>query len=139
MLDVSSVGSGPLPLEAALDALEASKLSKSDQASLVEHVAATLDLLRRADLAPEGDVRADAQAVRKAVEQLLDEKAQNAKSNSALKACNSLIAATSCGTMVIALLRSMGIAPIAERIDPSGLQKSVSLARKLTSTSTTSL
>ena len=48
----------------------------------MEHAAATLDLLRRADLAPEGDVRADAQAVRKAVEQLLDEKAQNAKSNS---------------------------------------------------------
>ena len=103
MLDVSSVGSGPLPLEAALDALESAKLSKSDQQQLVEHVAATLDLLRRADLAPEGDVRADAQAVRKAVEQLLDEKAQNAKSNSALKACNSLIAETpdaTCGRVL---------------------------------------
>ena len=32
----SSVGSGPLPLEAALDALEAAKLSKSDQQQLVE-------------------------------------------------------------------------------------------------------
>ena len=103
MLDVSSVGSGPLPLEAALDALEASKLSKSDQASLVEHVAATLDLLRRADCAPDGDVRADAQAVRRAVEQLLDEKAQNSKSDKALKACNSLIAETpdaTCGRVL---------------------------------------
>ena len=83
-----------MPLEAALDALEAAKLSKSDQASLVEHVAATLDLLRRADCAPDGDVRADAQAVRKAVEQLLEEKARNSKSDKALKACNSLIAET---------------------------------------------
>ncbi len=103
MLDVSSVGSGPLPLEAALDALEAAKLSKSDQASLVEHVAATLDLLRRADLAPEGDTRADAQAVRKAVSQLLEEKARNASNNNALKACNSLIAETpdaTCGRVL---------------------------------------
>ena len=69
----------------------------------MEHVAATLDLLRRADLAPDGDVRADAQAVRKAVEQLLEEKAQNAKSDKALKACNSLIAETpdaTCGRVL---------------------------------------
>jgi len=103
MLDVSSVGGGALPLEAALDALEAAKLSKSDQASLVEHVAATLDLLRRADLAPDGDVRADAQAVRKAVSQLLEERARNASNNNALKACNSLIAETpdaTCGRVL---------------------------------------
>ena len=103
MLDVSSPGNGPLPLEAALDALEAAKLSKSDQASLVEHVAATLDLLRRADLAPEGDVRADASAVRRAVSQLLEERARNASNNNALKACNSLIAETpdaTCGRVL---------------------------------------
>ena len=103
MLDVVAVGGGPLPLEAALDALEASKLSKSEQAALVEHVAATLDSLRRADCAPATETRADAAAVRKAVDWLLAEKAHNAKNNAALRDCNALVAETpdaTCGRVL---------------------------------------
>ena len=48
-------------------------------------------------------MRADAEAVRKAVSQLLEERAQNSKSDKALKACNSLIAETpdaTCGRVL---------------------------------------